>query len=285
MADPPARRAAPVVGACSWSLKPRSPHDLADKLRWCGVDAVQLALDPLRAGWDVGQTADVLAAAGIELRSGMLAFAGEDYSTPQSIRETGGIGPDAHWPRNLAAAREVARLAWRLRLPLVTFHAGFLPERRDDPRRAVLLERLRAVVDAFAEADVAVGLETGQERVETLLEALSDLARPTAGVNFDPANLLLYGMGEPVSALAALLPYVRQVHVKDARRPARPGEWGAELPVGDGEVDWEAFFATLDRKGSRVDLMIEREAGDDRVGDIRRARDLVCARLAAGAAR
>lgn len=284
MAAPSARRAAPVLGACSWSLKPRSPQDLADKLRWCGVDALQLALAPLRRDWDAGESADVLAQAGLEIRSGMLAFEGEDYSSPDSIRATGGVGPDAAWPDNLRAAQECARLAWRLRLPLVTFHAGFLPEGRADPRRAVLLDRLRAVIDAFAACGVAVGLETGQERVDTLLEALSDLDRPSAGVNFDPANLLLYGMGEPVPALAALLPHVRQVHVKDARRPSRPGAWGAEVPAGAGEVDWEAFFDVLERRATPVDLMIEREAGEDRVGDIRRARDLVRARLAAGAA-
>lgn len=273
MAPSPARP--PVLGACSWSLKPRSPEDLCDKLQRCGLRAVQLALDPLRHGWDAERTASLLSDAGIEPRSGMLSFAGEDYATLESIRATGGVGPDAAWPANLAAARECARLAWRLRLPLVTFHAGFLPERRDDPRRAVLLDRLRAVVDAFGELGAAVGFETGQERVETLLEALADLGRPAAGVNFDPANLLLYGMGEPVSALAALGPQVRQVHVKDARRPDRPGTWGREVPAGAGEVDWPAFFETLGRVAPGVDLMIEREAGEDRVGDIRRARDLV----------
>jgi L-ribulose-5-phosphate 3-epimerase len=275
---------APCVGVCSWSLKPRSPQDLAQKARWCGVDALQLALDPLRAGWGVEETVRALGEAGLAVRSGMMAMAGEDYSTLESIQRTGGVGPDARWPDNLAAARTNAALAWRLRLPLVTFHAGFLPERRDDPRRAVLLERLRALVDVFGEHGVAVGFETGQERAGTLLELLSDLQRPTAGVNFDPANLLLYGMGDPVAALQQLAPHVRQIHVKDARSPRAPGQWGEEVPAGTGEVRWDDFFAAAERAGLRVDLMIEREAGADRVGDIRRARDLVRARLAGAAA-
>jgi len=281
MAAPVRHDDPPRLGVCSWSLKPRSPQDLAQKARWCGVDALQIALDPLRTGgWGLEDTVHALAGAGLALRSGMLAMAGEDYSTLQSIQATGGLGPDARWPDNLAAARADALLAWRLRLPLVTFHAGFVPERRDDPRRAVLLERLRAVIDAFAEHGVAVGLETGQERPATLLELLADLQRPTAGVNFDPANLLLYGMGDPVDALAQLAPHVRQIHVKDARAPRLAGQWGEEVPAGTGEVRWSDFFAVADRAGLRVDLMIEREAGDDRVGDIRRARDLVRARLA-----
>ena len=281
MAAPVRHDDPPRLGVCSWSLKPRSPQDLAQKARWCGVDALQIALDPLRTGgWGLEDTVHALADAGLAVRSGMLAMAGEDYSTLQSIQETGGLGPDARWPDNLAAARADALLAWRLRLPLVTFHAGFVPERRDDPRRAVLLERLRAVIDTFAEHGVAVGLETGQERPATLLELLADLQRPTAGVNFDPANLLLYGMGDPVDALAQLAPHVRQIHVKDARAPRAAGQWGEEVPAGTGEVRWDDFFAVADRAGLRVDLMIEREAGADRVGDIRRARDLVRARLA-----
>jgi L-ribulose-5-phosphate 3-epimerase len=281
---------APRLGVCSWSLKPRSPQDLAQKAQWCGVDALQLALDPLRTGaWSVGDTVEALAAAGLCVRSGMMTMAGEDYSSFESIRRTGGVGLDERWPENLAAARANAELAWRLRLPLVSFHAGFLPERSEDtgrpePRRAVLLDRLRALVDVFAERGVAVGFETGQESAATLLDALQDLQRPAAGVNFDPANLLLYGMDDPVAALQQLLPHVRQVHIKDARRPRSAGEWGEEVPVGTGEVDWDAFLARLVAGAPGVDLMIEREAGQDRIGDVRVARDLVRARLAGACA-
>src|SRR5262245_52413819 len=104
------------LGVCSWSLKPRSPQDLAQKARWCGVDAVQLALDPLRTGeWGVEDTLRALSAAGLSIVSGMMAMAGEDYSTLESIRRTGGVGPDERWAENLAAARANAELAWRMR--------------------------------------------------------------------------------------------------------------------------------------------------------------------------
>jgi sugar phosphate isomerase/epimerase len=135
-------------------------------------------------------------------------------------------------------------------------------------------------VDVYAERGVAVGFETGQESAATLLEALADLQRPQAGVNFDPANLLLYGMDDPVAALRQLLPRVRQVHVKDARRPRSAGQWGEEVPVGTGEVPWDEFLALVRGGAPHADLMIEREAGQDRVGDIRTARDLVRERLA-----
>jgi sugar phosphate isomerase/epimerase len=260
------------VGVCSWSLRPTSAEQLVERLRAIGIAAVQLALDPLRTGeWPPGVAVESLGRAGVTIRSGMIGMCGEDYSTLDSIRRTGGLRPDEHWTANLDAARASARLARELGLPLVTFHAGFIPHQRDDPLRRTLLSRLRAVADLFAEQNVRVALETGQETAETLLDVLAELRHPAVGVNFDPANMLLYGMGDPVAALRQLAPHVVQIHVKDARRSRTPGRWGAETPVGEGEVDWPAFFAAMRDAGLRCDLMIERESGHDRIGDIRRA--------------
>jgi L-ribulose-5-phosphate 3-epimerase len=82
-------------------------------------------------------------------------------------------------------------------------------------------------------------------------------------------------MGDPVAALRNLMPHVLQVHIKDAVPAATRGNWGEEKPVGQGAVDWPTFFATLRNAGYTGDLVIERESGDDRVQDIRRARDLI----------
>ncbi len=271
------------LGVCSWSLQPTSPADLAAKLRAIGVDACQLALDPIREGrWKLDATGEALRTAGIEIRSGMMGTHGEDYSTLETIRVTGGVRPTQHWAKNLEIAREDARIAAELKLPLVSFHAGFLPHDPRDPERGVLIERLRQIVDVFAERGVNVAFETGQEDADTLLGFLRDLARPRAGVNFDPANMILYDMGEPVSALDKLAPHVRQVHIKDAVRTTKKGEWGAEVRAGTGQVAWDKFFATLARHGLKVDLMIEREAGDSRVEDIKAARALVTRHIAVG---
>jgi sugar phosphate isomerase/epimerase len=268
------------IGVCSWSLQPSGPVDLARKARACGLDWVQLALDPLRTGaWRVDETRHALHGAGIGVVSGMMAMAGEDYSTIEAIRRTGGIRPDATWDANLAAARENAALARDLGLGLVTFHAGFLPDQVDDPEREKLLERIRALVDVFAEAGVKIGLETGQETEGCLHKALLDLRRPGAGLNFDPANLILYGMGEPVVALDLLHAWVRLVHVMDAIAPKARGAWGEEVPAGTGSVDWKALFGVLEMRGVSCDFVIEREAGSTRVEDVRRARLLVEERL------
>ncbi len=275
------------VGACSWSLRARSPEELARAARDVGVRSVQLALTPYAdEPRKLGQAVAVLAREGVAVRSGMLSTIGEDYSTLESIRRTGGLRPDARWRANLERARAVAGLAKSIGITLVSFHAGFLPEGRVAAERRTMIARLRDVIDAFAVEGARVALETGQERAEVLLEVLDDLERPSCGVNFDPANMILYGMGDPVAALAALAPRVLQIHVKDATRTRTAGTWGEEVPVGTGEVDWPAFFDVVRERRIDVDLMIEREAGDDRVGEMRGAREIVereLLRIGAGA--
>jgi sugar phosphate isomerase/epimerase len=81
--------------------------------------------------------------------------------------------------------------------------------------------------------------------------------------------MILYGMGDPVEALRLLMPYVMQVHLKDATPAATPGQWGAEVPVGTGAVDWKAFFRVLNDAAWKGNLCIEREAGEQRIEDIR----------------
>ena len=265
-----------MLGVCSWSLRPEGPEDLCRQVREIGLSEIQIALDPLRDGtWDEAGTVRCLAESGLKLRSGMMGMEGEDYTTLESIRDTGGVRPDLHWAKNLADAQANAQLARRLGLDLVTLHAGFLPETRGDPERTTMLERLRDLVDAFDAEGVNVAFETGQETAETLLDVLDELNRPVAGVNFDLANMILYGTGDPVAALDSLAPHVRQIHVKDATATAEPGTWGTEVPVGDGDVVWPAFLDIVSNKLPGVDMMIEREAGEDRVGDMRRARDLI----------
>ena len=160
-------------------------------------------------------------------------------------------------------------------MKLVTFHAGFLPDDRNDPVRMTMIDRLRKLSDAFAARGVQVAFETGQETAGTLVDVLDDLDRPAVGLNFDPANMILYGMGEPVTAIERLSPWVRQIHVKDALPASAPGAWGTETRAGDGAVNWSKFFAAVEALCPRVSLVIEREAREERLDDIRAARDLI----------
>jgi L-ribulose-5-phosphate 3-epimerase len=270
--NPPTKR----LAVCSWSLQPTSPQDLIEKLKATGISRVQLALDPLREKPDVwGETPALLHQAGVTIVSGMFGCVGEDYSTLETIRATGGIAPDATWPENGDNIRATALLARKLRLKLVTFHAGFLPHDQKDPGFRKFLRRMAGTAVAFRAAGITLALETGQETASDLARFLEALKRPDVGVNFDPANMILYDKGDPIAALRELGLWIRQVHIKDARRTKVPGTWGEEVVVGTGEVDWPAFFTTLRKLRFTGDFVIEREAGNQRVADICTAKEVV----------
>jgi len=263
------------IAVCSWSLQASSPAELVARVQATGTRAVQLALTPIVEKPEVWSGVfDALRAAGIEVVSGMLETVGEDYSTLETIRVTGGVVPDATWPATRARAAEVARVAGACGITLVTFHAGFIPHDAG-AERTKLLGRLREIASLFAAVGARIAFETGQESAGTLAHALDELGDPSIGVNFDPANMILYGMGDPVAAIRLLGPWVRQVHVKDALPSDAAGAWGSEVPAGEGGVDWTAFLAAVRALPRSVDLVIEREAGDRREEDVRTAAALL----------
>jgi len=265
------------LAVCSWSLQPTSAEDFFTKLAATGLARTQVALDPIRENAK-GAWTDFMAqckARGVTCVSGMISTVGEDYTTLESIKRTGGVVPDGTWPATWKGIQADADLAQRMGLTLVTFHAGFLPHEESDPSFAKLLARLRQIADHFAARKMALGLETGQEEAGTLAAFLKKLDRPNVGVNFDPANMILYDKGDPVAALRTLGPWVRQCHLKDAVRTKTPGTWGEEVRLGTGQVDWKGFFRALDAAGFKGTLAIEREAGSQRVADIRAAREYV----------
>jgi sugar phosphate isomerase/epimerase len=155
-------------------------------------------------------------------------------------------------------------------------HAGFLPEPGSPDRRA-FLDTLAKAGRMAADQGVTLAFETGQESADLLRLTLDDLSAPNLKVNFDPANMLLYDMGDPIRAVEILGPDIRSVHVKDAKRPLVPGSWGEEVPLGRGEVDIPAFVKALKRVGYSGPLVVEREVGDQptRIRDIAAGLDLL----------
>jgi sugar phosphate isomerase/epimerase len=251
------------LGVCSWSLQVKSVAELKRLLGQLGINVVQIACgDPHHASWEEGDALPEIARqSGIVMTGAMLGFPGEDYTTPQTIKETGGFGNPA-WREE-----RMQRLEWALERTLamelsdLTLHAGFLPE-TDDPDRSSMLDTLARAGDLARSKGVTLGFETGQETADLLRTTLDELKSPNIKVNFDPANMLLYDMGDPIRAVEILGPDIRSVHVKDARRPLAKGQWGEEVPLGEGEVDIARFVQTLRSVGYLGPLIVEREVGD-----------------------
>jgi sugar phosphate isomerase/epimerase len=264
------------LAVCSWSLQPANPQELFQHLETIGLPRIQLALDPLRESPDVwGNFAALCKQHGVSVVSGMFGTLGEDYSTLETIRLTGGVVPDETWEQNWQNILQTVELAAALGLKLVSFHAGFLPHDKEDPEYQKLRERIAQIAELFAARHIDLVCETGQETATALRDFLEDLGCPNVGVNFDPANMILYGKGDPIEALRVLGPWIKQVHIKDAVATQHPGTWGAEVTAGTGQVDWKAFFATLGELGYQGNFCIEREAGNQRVADILAARQMV----------
>ena len=265
------------IGLCSWSMLPRDAGHMAAIMEQLGVKKLQLGLVPHRddAGI-VDGVPEALERIGARVVSGMFGTVGEDYTTMGTIRRTGGIVPDEHWEANQQVARNAAARARAFGLPMVMFHAGFLPHDMESAEFRKLAERIEIVAGIFGGQGIDLIFETGQETGDDLwafFDHLENRGVTNVGVNFDPANMILYDKGDPIEALRKLLPRVRSIHIKDAIRTGTPGEWGAEAVVGEGQVDWPAFVRILAEGDYSGDLHVEREWGDDRVGDARMAID------------
>ena len=164
------------------------------------------------------------------------------------------------------ASRAAAKLAAQFRAPYLTLHAGYLDE-RSPSAVATFTDRVKYLADVCGENGLQLLLETGQETADDLVRFLGTVKG--VGVNFDPANMLLYGMGDPVAAVAKLAPWIRHVHAKDATPSPQPGvAWGNEVPWGEGRVNAPAFLAALKKAGYAGAIAVERESGTDRMADI-----------------
>ena len=191
-------------------------------------------------------------------------FEGESYADIPTVLRTVGLVPREMRAARVQEMKEIADFAKLLRCQVVALHLGFIPHESNiaagDPLYREILDVTRDVCDHCARNGQNLHLETGQEPAEALLRFLKDVARDNLFVNFDPANMILYGSGEPIAALKMVGPFVRSVHCKDAKWAARPGqEWGRETPLGEGDVGMETFLRTLKEIGYAGPLTIERE--------------------------
>jgi sugar phosphate isomerase/epimerase len=267
-----------AIGVCSWSLQVKSVAELRALLDELRVNVVQIACgDPHHAAWDEGDRfPNVARGAGFDMTGAMLGFPGEDYTTPQTIQKTGGFSDPATRMERLERLRWGVDRTAALGLCDLMLHAGFIPE-ENEADRLPFLKTLESASDIAAKHEITIAFETGQETAEHLNRTLEQLDRPNMGVNFDPANMLLYDKGDPIAAVELLGARIRSVHVKDAFRPTVPGAWGREVPIGQGEVHMQTFIDTLRKVDYRGPLCIEREVGTQtqRVSDIAHAIDLL----------
>lgn len=235
-----------------------------------GVPTVQLHAPHAETRRDPAATKQLFADLGVTVTVVFAGFPGESYADIPTVRRTVGLVPEETYAERLAETKAIADFTRAIGVDAVGMHIGFVPEDPADPVFARVVAAAQEVCDYCAGLDQYFHLETGQETGPALLRFFEAVDRPNLAINFDPANMILYGSGEPIEALKLVGKHVRSVHCKDARWAARPGrEWGTETPLGEGEVGIENYLRTLKEIGYRGPLTIEREiSGPEQLRDL-----------------
>ncbi len=228
------------LGICSWSI------DRADVVRALsvagedvGVEAVQIGffLRSGLAGADSDSIRRAADTAGVRLVGAFLGFEGEDYSSIAAVAASGGYAADETLADRMARTRDASRLTAAVGCEALAIHHGSIPDDPEADRYGKLLARVGEAADVAASDGLRLLLETGRESAATLAGFIGALGRDNVGVNFDPANFVVYGTDDPVSAVSVLKGLIEQVHLKDAMASSQPGiEFGSPAALGAGDA-------------------------------------------------
>ena len=262
------------IGIAIWSLGlTRSWDDLVRQLklaREIGVKGVQLwavdygrgnpcLLDPERCGSDCRRRVlELVDSYELEI-SGFCA----QLSSPRGF---GGLDDPEGLEERVSKTKKVLEMAAEMGAPIVTTHPGYIPEDVNDSRYRVIRGSVGEIAKYGEEVGAFFAVETGMEPSNVLKKFIEDVGSPALKVNFDPANLLRFGVDEVVRGVDLLGPYIVHTHAKD-RNP----ETG-RATVGEGLVPWEAYLQALKAQGFSGWLALEDETGVDVVDSLRRGR-------------
>ncbi|GGD78147.1 sugar phosphate isomerase/epimerase family protein [Paenibacillus nasutitermitis] len=182
-----------------------------------------------------------------------------------------GLVPQAYRAERVKALKQWADFAQWIGAPAIITHCGFIPENLTDPEYPAVVEAIREVALYCESKGIGFWFETGQETPIVLLRTIERVGTSNLGINMDPANLVLYGKGNPIDALDVFGRYVRNIHVKDGMYPTDGDHLGKEVRAGEGKVEFPLFMSRLKQIGFTGELIIEREiSGQEQKDDIRR---------------
>lgn len=197
---------------------------------------------------------------GITLTAVFGGFEGESYADIPTVVRTVGLVPPETRAARLKEKKEISDFAKLLGCNVVALHVGFVPHDANAPLFKEVVAVVQDLCDHCQKNGQALHLETGQESADGLLQFIAAVGRDNLFINFDPANMILYGTEEPIAALRKVGKYVRSIHCKDGTWAKHPGqEWGCEVPLGQGDVGMYNYLKTLKEIGYTGPLTIERE--------------------------
>lgn len=217
---------------------------------------------------------------GIEITAYWAAWSGPQewnfYGGPATL----GIVPPAYREIRMRELYAGADFAHMLGVTDVITHAGFIPENPFDPDFNGTVCALRALAHYLASRGQYFLFETGQETPVTMLRTIEEIGTGNLGVNFDTANLILYGKANSADALEVIGKYVRNTHCKDGFYPTTGKQLGREVALGEGKADFPKIVKKLKELNYTGPYVIEREiSGEQQRKDIIAARDFIASLL------
>ena len=187
-----------------------------------------------------------------------------------------GLVPAAYRESRLNTLKKASDFAEMIGVDRVITHVGFIPENPDHPDFAGTVGALRNLCRYMKAKNQYFLFETGQETPVTMLRTIEAIGYDNLGINFDTANLILYGKANTLDALDVFGQYVMETHIKDGFYPTNGMALGKEAPAGQGKANLPAVVKKLEELGFTGALTIEREiSGDQQIADIKMARDLL----------
>jgi L-ribulose-5-phosphate 3-epimerase len=187
------------------------------------------------------------------------------YQGPETI----GLVPRQYRQARIEHLKRASDFAKKAEIPALHTHFGFIPENPNNPLYGETVTAIREVAAHLKSNGQMLLYETGQETPVTMLRCITDVGLDNQFVNLDTANLILYGMGNPVDALDVFGKLVRGMHAKDGFFPTDPRHLGREVPIGQGKVDFPLLFKKLKALGYQGPVTIEREiSGPKQIADI-----------------
>ncbi len=250
----------------------RDPNDAIAKVHDLGLPTCQVFVDEIDTVL-AGRLRQALDKYQIEATSLVVGGPGKEvwdfYEGPLTI----GLVPRETRDARIAHIKKASDFAKQCGIDAVQTHCGFIPENPNDPVYKETIAAMREVAGYCKRNSQNFRYETGQETPIALVRAIQDVGLDNQGVNFDLANLILYGKANPVDAIELLGPYIQGIHAKDGLWPTNPRKLGEEVPIGKGKVDFPRIIARLKQLNYRGAVTIEREiSGPQQVEDVRAAK-------------
>ena len=195
----------------------------------------------------------------------------------------------AEIPERVRCMKRFIDMALEMDCQIITNHIGMVPDDAAAPEYGRMVETLQELCEYAAKRGSYIAIETGPEPATILKRLLNDVNSVGLGINLDPANLKMVLDADPAESVRILGRHIIHTHAKDGIHyqkcdpkkiydafaeggfealVAQSGKLFEEVPLGQGQVDWDAYLQALRQVGYDGFLTIEREVGADPQGDI-----------------